>query len=566
MHFRSSLPEAPDAENISGNSRTAETRSGMPAFFTPSRRRLFLLLLSLALIAVVLLRGIHKGEFSENVDETVHASTGLYVASFLHDLPLRHPVQYTYRYYAQYPSLGIVMYPPAFYVIEGVAFFLFGPSVVTARATVVVLALLGLFFWFRLVNELEDEYTAALSTVLLAFMPSVLNYEKVVMLDMPLMSFCIAASYFWIVYLRRGLSRDLYGFAVFFTLAFLTKHHAIYLLLWCPLTFLLLKKWERILNWKFVIAAAASALLIAPVYLLQIFMNASLALDLKGTSVNGTMNWGYYWTKLPELIGWGAVILSTVGVVICLSERKRENALIMLAWVLSCYFIFSSIRHKEPRYIMYWVPAFAYFAVAPFTRRTLVPLRRIAGIALVAVVLASYSVRAWAYQRLYVSGYAQVAQQLTKSPGGCVLVDMDLPGNFIFFMRAYDPARRFVILRKALYESRTMREWGVMEFAHNRAEVEEVLKDDSVRYIVVEKNRPLIFSSQRALRDIVDTSGNYTELADVPIETNMNYMRGHSLSLYESKAAVVAPHGTLHIKMSNLPHDIDIPFDQLTGK
>src|SRR5271165_4564163 len=142
-----------------------------------SRGRLVLLVLSLALATVVLLRGIHKGEFSENVDETVHAATGLYVDSFLHDLPLRHPVQYTYRYYAQYPSLGIVMYPPGFYVVEGVAFFLLGPSVVTARLTLIFFALLGLYFWFELVNELEDEYTAALSTVLLAFLPSILQYE-----------------------------------------------------------------------------------------------------------------------------------------------------------------------------------------------------------------------------------------------------------------------------------------------------------------------------------------------------------------------------------------------------
>src|SRR5580658_5213230 len=170
-------------------------------FAALSRTRHFLLLcLSLALVTAVLLRGIHKGEFSENVDETVHASTGLYVASFIHDLPLRHPIQYTYRYYAQYPSLGIVMYPPAFYVVEGVAFFILGPTVVTARLTLLCFALFGLYFWFNLVSELEDEYTAALSTVLLAFLPSVLEYEKAVMLDIPLMAFCMAASYFWVLY------------------------------------------------------------------------------------------------------------------------------------------------------------------------------------------------------------------------------------------------------------------------------------------------------------------------------------------------------------------------------
>jgi hypothetical protein len=550
------------------SSLTVQESTVSPSIYSSSTsiRKFALMLLSLALVTVVLLRGITKGEFSENVDETVHASTGLFVASFLHDLPLRHPVQYAYRYYAQYPSLGIVMYPPGFYFLEGIAFIIFGPSVVTARMTVLVIALLGLAFWFKLVDELEDEYTAALSTILLAFMPSVLNYEKVVMLDIPLMSFCIAASYFWIVYLRRGLSRDLYWFAAFFTFAFYTKHHAIYLLLWCPLTLVLLRKWKRILNWKFAAAAAASAVLVFPVYLLQLLMNKSLALDVKGTSANVGLDWGYYWTRLPELIGWVTLALSAVGFLLCLRQRKREGTVLMLAWIASCYIVFTLVRHKEARYIMYWVPAFAYFAVTPYIRRNSVPWMRFAGMAVVTFVVALSAVRAWSYQRLYVSGYAQLAKQLTKSPGGCVLVDMDLPGNFIFFMRAYDPARRFVILRKALYEVRTVREWGVTEFAHNQSDVEKILKDDSVRYVVAEKNEPLYFSSQSALREILDRSEEYKMLGSIPIESNMRGWRGRSLALYESRSPPPPSHGVLHIKMYNLPHDIEIPMQQLSNQ
>jgi hypothetical protein len=556
---------------MSASSTTVQDRIVAPSVsgdsaISPARRSWLLLVISLALVAAVLLHGIRKGEFSENVDETVHAATGLYVASFLHDLPLRHPVDYTYRYYAQYPSLGIVMYPPAFYFVEGVAFYIFGASVLTARLTILAFALLGLTFWFKLVEELDDEYTAALSTILLAFLPSVLNYEKVVMLDIPLMSLCIATSYFWIMYLRQGLSRHLYWFAAFFTFAFLTKHHAIYLFLWCPITLIAQRKWERILNWKFVAAAAVSAVLIAPVYLLQIKMNASLALNVQGTSDNARMDWSYYLTRLPELVGWGALVLSILGIAICLWRGKRENTVIMLAWIASCYIVFSMVRHKEPRYVMYWVPAFAYFAVAPFTRKIAVPWMRAAGIAVVALVLGSYTARAWSFQRYYVSGYAPLAQQLTQREGGCVLVDMDLPGNFIFFMRAYDPARRFVILRKALFEVRTVREWGVTEFAHDKSDVEQILKSDSVRYVVVENNEPLNFSSQNALREIVEKSGEYKLIGTVPIDSNLNGWQGRSLSVYESNAPVAPPQGILHVKMSNLPHDIDIPFQQLTGK
>ena len=524
--------------------------------------------LSLALVSVVLFRGIHQGEFSENVDETVHAATGLYIASFIHDLPLRHPIKYTYRYYAQYPSLGIVMYPPAFYVAEGVVFSILGPSVVSARLTIVLFALYGLYFWFKLVCELENEYVAALSTVLLAFLPAALRYEKAVMLDIPLMASCIAASYFWVLYLRRGTNKLLYGFAAFLCLAFLTKHHAIYLLLWCLITLAAQKKWDRVLNWRVAATAAVCFVLVAPGYLLQIKMNASLGQNIKGTSANTGMQLGYYWEKLPSLTGWGVVALAFIGILTCWWWIKQESAIVMLGWIASCYVVFTLIRHKDPdgRYILYWIPAFAYFAIAPFASKTTVRWLRVLGVAVIAVVMASYGEQAWSYQRAYVSGYAQMAQQLTQKEGGCVLVDTDLPGNFIFFMRAYDPARRFVILRKALYEVRMVREWGFTEFAHDQSDVEKILKADSVRYVVVEENTPLKFSSQTALRDFLEHSGQYKMIATVPIESNMSNWQGRFLMLYESVAPVVPPHGVLHIKMSNLSHDIDIPFDELTNK
>ena len=561
----SALPEAFSSLSIQEVSAPAR---GIQSVLTPQRRRFLLLMISLGLATVVILRGIHRGEFSENVDETIHAATGLYVASFLHDLPLRHPVEYTYRYYAQYPALGVVMYPPVFYVAEGIAFLTFGPSVVTARLTILVFALLGLYFWFKLVSALENEYAAALSTLLLAFLPAVLRYEKSVMLDIPLMAFCIAASYFWVLYLRDGLTRHLYGFAVFLCLAFLTKHHAIYLPLWCLITLAVQKKWDRIMNWKAAATAALCVLVVAPAYIVQFAMNASLGVSIEGTSANATMQLGYYWTKLPHLIGWGALALSAVGIVISLWDGSRESNGVMLAWIASCYIVFTLIRHKDPdgRYILYWVPAFAFFAVAPFVRKTPTRGIRVLRITALIVLLASYTAQAWTYQRTYVSGYAQLTQRLTQLEGGCVLVDADLPGNLVFFTRAFDPARRFIILRKALYEIRMIREWGTTEFAHDESDVQKILDTDSVQYVVVENNMPLYFSSQEALRRILDNSGQYKIVQTVPVETNEKGWQGRSLTLYESKTKVSPPHGVLHIKMSNLHHDIDIPFDQLQKK
>src|SRR5581483_7706491 len=189
------------------NRISAPLDSGPVLVERPERRPKYqssvLLIVVLLMVAILAVRGIGKGEFSFNVDETQHAVTGLYVADFLRDLPLTHPVQYTFEYYAQYPALaGIIHWPPFFYLFEGIAFLMFGPSVIVARSTILVFALFGLFFWFRLVKELQNEWTAALSTALLAVLPAILLFEKTVMLEIPSLSMCIAASYFWTKYLR----------------------------------------------------------------------------------------------------------------------------------------------------------------------------------------------------------------------------------------------------------------------------------------------------------------------------------------------------------------------------
>jgi len=100
----------------------------------PKVQRAWLLPLALiVLISVVILHGIRRGEFDYNVDEAQHGVTGLFLADAMHDLPLTHPVQYAYSYYAQYPAVSIVHWPPLFYVFEGLSFLAQGPSAYAAR-------------------------------------------------------------------------------------------------------------------------------------------------------------------------------------------------------------------------------------------------------------------------------------------------------------------------------------------------------------------------------------------------------------------------------------------------
>src|SRR5579862_5747428 len=87
-------------------------------------------------VALVVPRGITKGELHFSGDEPRHAMNGVFLRDFFTDLPLRSPVQYAYEYYAKYPALALPHWPPFFYFVESIYFLIFGISVWVSRLAV----------------------------------------------------------------------------------------------------------------------------------------------------------------------------------------------------------------------------------------------------------------------------------------------------------------------------------------------------------------------------------------------------------------------------------------------
>ena len=95
--------------------RVPYTHRFMASLFQPVTLLLFLTIL-------VVTRGMSQGEFFFYNDEMRHAMTGVFFRDFLVDLPLRHPQQYAFQYYAKYPAVAVPHWPPLFHFVEGVAF------------------------------------------------------------------------------------------------------------------------------------------------------------------------------------------------------------------------------------------------------------------------------------------------------------------------------------------------------------------------------------------------------------------------------------------------------------
>ncbi|HTT25204.1 MAG TPA: glycosyltransferase family 39 protein [Candidatus Sulfotelmatobacter sp.] len=528
------------------------------------RMRWLLLLGSLALVCTVAARDIRIGEFDYNVDEAQHAVTGLFVADAFRDLPLRHPVQYAYRYYAQYPAIAILHWPPLFYIFEGLSFLVLGPSVISARLTVLLFCVLLLYQWFRLVEETLDSYTAGICSAVLGLLPMILLFEKSVMLEIPSLALAVAAIRHWIAYLEHNQRKFLVQSALWLSAALLCKQTCIYVLAFCGSTLLVTGQWRRIFSREAAIFAAIVGVLAGPFLTLMLFLQGkAVANDLGSYRMSGWERVVYYGQILPNTLPPLLLVLALLGAALAFHWDTPRRTAIMGCWLLSGYATFSWLGQREPRFAVYWLPPLVYFAVGLITRfsreRRVRMAMRLAAVGLIAILL----VPAWRYRRPYISGYKEIASRIvTNYHSGIILFDGPVPGNFVFFVRALDPGRRFVILRKVLYADDIRPGASSKELLHSKEEILSALREYGVRLAVVSQNLGIRFDSQRVLRAEL-SSDDFTLLQRFPIASNEARWQGESLLLYEKKNWSPPRNGVLRIRMLTLPHDIEIPLAEL---
>lgn len=546
------------------DSMLGEDASAGAGAWRPRYLSVVLLACTLTLSTIVIVRGITVGEFSYNTDESQHAASGLFYASIMRDHP-SHPVEYTYRYYAQYPALsGVVHWPPVYYCFEAAFFLLGGPSVVAARLSILFFTLIALTFWFLLIRDLLDPWTAAFATVLLATLPTILLLEKAVMLELPVLAFIMGATYFWWRYLDRERTADVFAAACFTGLALLTKQTAIYLL-----PFLLISAvWVKGVRWlwrrEIFLAFALVVVLAAPYYALVVKLHwKTVAMDLDDQSGPASRQWLFYGKALISQLGWTFFPLSVLGAITSRRWSRPTASILMASWMFSCWLTLTLIGYKEARYGIFLLPPAIYFVAGLLLRNFRAPLlRRIVSVATVCLVAISLA-EAWKYQRPFISGYAAAARTITKSStSGVILFDGKLAANFIFFLRANDPGRHFLVLRKALYAMRLKRRGGVVELVHNTEDLQKVVSDYGVSYFVVSEGIPLEFPPQQILRDYLKTSA-VTEVGRFPVTGDALGVRDSSLVLYRTLKLSSPSSVDLQIKMLTLDHDISVPLNEL---
>jgi hypothetical protein len=258
-------------------------------------------------------------------------------------------------------------------------------------------------------------------------------------------------------------------------------------------------------------------------------------------------------------------VLAVLGLLLARPWNKRGQATMMVCWIVAGYVTFSFFGQREARFAIYWFPPLVYFAVGLLTQFFQSPGLRVTMRGAALLLVAMVAVPAWSQQRPYISGYEDVAAQLVNQyHAGIVLFDGRVPGNFVFYMRALDPKRQFVILRKSLYADDIRPSASSEELLHTREGLMDVFRRDGIRFVVVSENTSLRFGVQRILREQLQ-GDQFRLLGRFPISSNQPSWKGESLLLYENKQWTPPADKMLRIRMLTLPYDIVVPINELGG-
>jgi len=558
--YDSDRPEASSPQSLGPVDNSATFRQSLwreraiALLFRPS---LFLLIL----VTVVLTRGIAQGEFFYYGDEMRHAMNGAFFRDFLVDLPLQHPLQYTYEYYAKYPALAFPHWPPLFHFIEGVFFLLFGFSPWVSRLVVLGFALLAVYFWYRIAERFGPRYRAFLSAVILACIPFLLLYERVTMLEIPVLGACLGAIHFWLRFLETERRRDLWTLAAFSAAALLINQKAIFLPLFIVFDFAVERRFHLLKRFDIWLAALVSAAAVLPWYMLASrtlsFWSGRVAGD--GSYLSLGVNYTFYLTQLYKQLGPVLLCLGCVGLLLALLKRSRADRFFLI-WILSGYICFVLIREKDPRHTMLWVPPLFYFGLAALETLFLRRIWALIGSTVLALV---FFVNALRSERPKVDGAKEAAEYVLSLPESDIVYYQGyLGGDFIFFVRKFDSEKRHMVARE---KQVVVSDFGQRptKVLHTKNEILSFFQAWGIRYAVIEDRDE--FPALGPVRELMN-SDQFELLRTIPIRTNLPNFSSRQIQVFRFRGELHRTNQTVSIPMMTIRKNISADLSRLAGR
>lgn len=399
-------------------------------------------------------------------DAPRHAANGLFIWDWLMSLPAN-PLSFALSYYARYPVIAPVAYPPLFYALEAVSFGLFGPSPYVAKALVLgFAALLGVYLMLwgrRWIAPMAG--WAGVSVILL---PGIVRYSNAVLLNVPGTAIGLAALYHLRGWIDTARPREASLFTLLTVLAILTYYPAA-LVLPVGAVWALGARRGALSPSIFVVPG----LLLVAMLLLSSLTPVHLArhAPVPARLLNPRF-WVYYYDQVSGLVSAPWLALASIGVLAALVGAKRRMELLFLwsgaATIVVCLVTLPSMSDRYALILTPLIVLSGFLAIAAGADR-LGRWRRAGTAASIVVVLIWSGQAALRAAVPNVTGVRDVAAYLREhAPADAVLYSGRHDGVFGFYVRAGDPdfARRVVLSNKLLYRYEQNEKFHWIETPH----------------------------------------------------------------------------------------------------
>jgi len=479
-------------------------------------------------------------------DAPRHGLNGIFLAELLRAAPLGDPVGFAYDFYAQYPALTILFYPPLFYAVSSPAFLLFGESHAVAQAVVALhLFVLGAGtfalarFWF------ERSSALACATLLLA-LPEIGLWGRQVMLEIPALALLVWASVFVLHFVHRGRTVALAAATLFALAALYTKISMVFVLPALLGAILAASGWRVLRQGRVWVAGLLGVLGLVPLMILtlrfgQANVQSVVAIADTPASRRTLAGWTWYAERLPEMLGWPALAFAAIGLVGWLATAKlrggRAETLLLPAWFILSYAALSFVELKEARHGVILLVPVAIWAViglrlllSPTPSRLRGPLAAAASILLAIGTMAFAPVPA-------VGGYREAARFAAAEapPGTAVLFSGKRDGSFVFNMRTATTRRDLMTVRadKLLLSIAVRRDLGVRETNYTDDQIRDMLRDIGVSIIVAQRDFWVDLGQMAALQRVLD-GPDFEEIRRIPVEANLP-VEDRELRIYRAR-------------------------------
>ena len=446
-----------------------------------------------------------------NNDETRHVMTGVFVRDFLADAQWRDPIGYAVRYYLQYPALGLLVWPPLFYILEGVAMLAFGISMWVPRCLVAIAAAVACVYLFRLVSASNSASVAALAAALFGFSPQVFVHSHYVMLEVPALSLALAALFHFNRYLDQARRRDIWiaSLAAPQQSSRATRQPSSCRCSSCSWRFAALggcslagrsgspRRWRPCSSFRLSLWLPSSTARFKP----EMVAGGSAAPASSRLPIVDRL--AFYPMHAPGQVGWAVCIAAMVGLLAAARTRATRMAPFGALLVVT-YVVFTAIAEVDARHTIWWTPALAVLAAEGVVCAG--RIRRMAGVVSGAVVVGVTIWSAAQVRAAFVEGYADAAGYVvaeTTASRFC-LFDAWLNGDFIYQVRRLDPARRLWVLRgdKLLYSTIVDVDTDYVSFVKNDDDIRAVLDRYAPEFIVVE-DPPVSYGYRRRSTEVL---------------------------------------------------------------